>query len=58
VAWWIFVLLLYYATERWVAVDAAIRLVMLSVSAVGLLVLSQTGLLPVTSSSGSWTPGC
>ena len=45
--WWLFVLLLFYASARWTAVNVAIRVVLLAFAVVGLLLMLQTGFIPV-----------
>ncbi len=46
-AWWIFVLLLFYASARWEAVGTAIRIIFGVIGAVGMLILLKIGFIPV-----------
>ena len=45
--WWLFVLALFYASARWTAVNVAIRVFFFAFGVVGLLVMLQTGFIPV-----------
>lgn len=45
--WWLFVLALFYASARWTAVGTAIRVILFAFGVVGLLLMAQTGFIPV-----------
>lgn len=45
--WWLFVLALFYASARWTAVGAAIRALFFAFGVLGLLLMAQTGYIPV-----------
>jgi len=45
--WWLFVLALFYASARWTAVGTTIRALLFCLAVVGLLLLAQTGFIPV-----------
>ncbi|MBT9455066.1 MAG: hypothetical protein IV097_00450 [Burkholderiaceae bacterium] len=45
--WWIFVLTLFYASARWTGVNVAVRSFFFVVGIVGLLMMLQTGYIPV-----------
>jgi len=47
VLWWLFVLALFYASARWTAVSVAVRVFFFAFGVVGLLMMLQTGFIPV-----------
>lgn len=45
--WWLFVLALFYASARWTAVSMVVRVFFFAFGVVGLLMMLQTGFIPV-----------
>ena len=45
--WWLLVLALFYASARWTAVGTTLRALLFCFAVVGLLLLAQTGFIPV-----------
>lgn len=45
--WWLFVLALFYASAKWTAVGTAVRVLFFAFAVVGLLLMAQTGFIPV-----------
>ena len=45
--WWLFVLALFYASAKWTAVGTVIRALFFAFGVLGLLLMAQTGYIPV-----------
>ncbi len=45
--WWLFVLALFYASARWTAVSVVVRFFFFAFGVIGLLMMLQTGFIPV-----------
>lgn len=45
--YWLFVLLLFYASAKWTAVGTIIRVFFFAFGVVGLMLMAQTGFIPV-----------